>query len=402
MDYNLLNQNNQLKQFRKELRIESRNLFNRLKSIQKDSTFVDATIASLKRRNDCLLYANERCIIVDSTRNGKRMPDSFSKTIPIWIAVVNNAFLDIISKNENNSLTDTKRQELLEIWNAQLHTNLAYVSQLESDMILKFIPKFTEQLLKSSIPLKDMVLQLKKPLRPIWITHETNVLEFESIDYSVLDFLPVILLNPSKVKKDGKFDEGFSYIQGSGDDHEHWGQGLVPEIFWNYYGKIMAINSNEELNKVILELVSQWPVRDKILGKEQIPELQKRYQQSFHFIGDTHFAIGNRFSGNPIFCFETFDFVINCGAEEYSEFKDSPEKFKDVYLFIPLQEGKRGTHSLKIFLPIVFEFVQRQNSEKKGLIHCMQGEYKTIKFFIKVHLVRSGSIRFGTQLDLKI
>ena len=30
-----------------------------------------------------------RCIIVDSTRRGKSMPDALSKTIPIWCAVMN-------------------------------------------------------------------------------------------------------------------------------------------------------------------------------------------------------------------------------------------------------------------------------------------------------------------------
>lgn len=31
----------------------------------------------------------DRCIIVDSTRRGKSMPDALSKTIPIWCAVIN-------------------------------------------------------------------------------------------------------------------------------------------------------------------------------------------------------------------------------------------------------------------------------------------------------------------------
>ena len=30
-----------------------------------------------------------RCVIVDSTRRGKTMPDALSKTIPIWCAVLN-------------------------------------------------------------------------------------------------------------------------------------------------------------------------------------------------------------------------------------------------------------------------------------------------------------------------
>ncbi len=29
------------------------------------------------------------CVIVDSTRRGKSMPDALSKTIPIWCAVIN-------------------------------------------------------------------------------------------------------------------------------------------------------------------------------------------------------------------------------------------------------------------------------------------------------------------------
>ncbi|KIL55877.1 hypothetical protein M378DRAFT_173213 [Amanita muscaria Koide BX008] len=32
-----------------------------------------------------------RIILVDSTRSGKRMPDAFSKTVPIWCAVINRA-----------------------------------------------------------------------------------------------------------------------------------------------------------------------------------------------------------------------------------------------------------------------------------------------------------------------
>lgn len=30
-----------------------------------------------------------RCIVVDSTRRGKAMPDALSKTIPVWCAVIN-------------------------------------------------------------------------------------------------------------------------------------------------------------------------------------------------------------------------------------------------------------------------------------------------------------------------
>ncbi|KAA6374043.1 MAG: putative initiator tRNA phosphoribosyl transferase family protein [Streblomastix strix] len=34
-------------------------------------------------------FNKDGCIIVDSTRKGKQFPDSLSKTIPIWICVMN-------------------------------------------------------------------------------------------------------------------------------------------------------------------------------------------------------------------------------------------------------------------------------------------------------------------------
>ena len=34
---------------------------------------------------------NGRAVLVDSTRRGKRIPDSLSKTVPIWCAVINRA-----------------------------------------------------------------------------------------------------------------------------------------------------------------------------------------------------------------------------------------------------------------------------------------------------------------------
>jgi tRNA A64-2'-O-ribosylphosphate transferase len=42
----------------------------------------------------------DRCIIVDSTRKGKRVPDALSKTIPIWCATINNAVRKCALKNQ--------------------------------------------------------------------------------------------------------------------------------------------------------------------------------------------------------------------------------------------------------------------------------------------------------------
>ncbi|KAL8893842.1 MAG: hypothetical protein Q9192_004867 [Flavoplaca navasiana] len=41
-----------------------------------------------------LVADHEGCIIVDSTRRGKSMPDALSKTVPIWCAVMNRLLFD--------------------------------------------------------------------------------------------------------------------------------------------------------------------------------------------------------------------------------------------------------------------------------------------------------------------
>ena len=44
------------------------------------------------------------CIIVDSTRRGKRFPDSMSKTIPIWTCVLNRSISKHLNKIHGSSL----------------------------------------------------------------------------------------------------------------------------------------------------------------------------------------------------------------------------------------------------------------------------------------------------------
>lgn len=49
--------------------------------------------------------------------------------------------------------------------------------------------------------------------------------------------------------------EGFSYVQGSGDDHELWGQGLTPQLFWRHCTELLAC-SREDLEAVVVKLVT--------------------------------------------------------------------------------------------------------------------------------------------------
>lgn len=55
-----------------------------------------------------ILSSYNSIIIVDSTRQGKRLPDALSKTIPIWCAVINLTVLKSSNNHQSNELTSAE------------------------------------------------------------------------------------------------------------------------------------------------------------------------------------------------------------------------------------------------------------------------------------------------------
>lgn len=94
------------------------------------STIVLA-IQIVPSQSDFLWYIS--CIIVDSTRRGKRLPDALSKTIPIWCAALNRA----ISKSGLGGAE----------WDAELHTLPSIISRSEHAQIAVLIDGFADNLL---------------------------------------------------------------------------------------------------------------------------------------------------------------------------------------------------------------------------------------------------------------
>lgn len=107
-------------------------------------------------------------------------------------------------------------------------------------------------------------------MRPIWIDPSTTVLP--SFNGSQ-PFTPLICLSASKQIKEGleRRQNAFTYVQGSGDDHELWGRyatfrshetspsqhssrGLIPDIFWSSRSTLLA-TPRHDLESVIDVLV---------------------------------------------------------------------------------------------------------------------------------------------------
>ncbi|KAB8300168.1 hypothetical protein EYC80_000394 [Monilinia laxa] len=177
---------------------------------------------------------NDGCIIVDSTRRGKRMPDALSKTIPIWCCVLNHVFFP------NDPVAH------------QLYAPPQVVSNSEQAQMSTLIPQFVRAFQTLSLPLETFRERIQKPIRPIWVTPESQVSETSNV---FEDFHPVICCTVSRRVSGGEVSEG-GYIQGAGDDTENWAHGLTPNIFWANQ-QILLETSEEDLPELIETLIGQ-------------------------------------------------------------------------------------------------------------------------------------------------
>ncbi|KAJ1554987.1 hypothetical protein HK096_010654, partial [Nowakowskiella sp. JEL0078] len=353
--------------FDEEIRKEDRSLFNRIHSISRDVEFVTEVSShfsalpvwlmshkesvyfkstdghfgawdfNLRRLNWNLvkiLSNNKGCIIVDSTRHGKRMPDSLSKTIPIWCCVLNTA---IKAKKEailEKDMIEVKNMPDIQPppWDCELHILPSLVSKTEKMQIESKIPLFVEKF-RNTLPDYDKQLSdlLPKPLRPIWVTPDSRMFltrtlwlsansydseidgnlhylspqQTEFWDYESLDFIPVLCVCSSMAVPDGRIrSNGFVYIQGSADDHELWAKGLTPDLFWQNRESILNTLDSKSCENIVESIVRN--------AKNSTPE--KIGVDSFNWIGDTNIAVGSRASGQKQ--------TVDTSCEAYTFVKD--------------------------------------------------------------------------------
>ncbi|KAH9975564.1 initiator tRNA phosphoribosyl transferase [Lactifluus volemus] len=198
-------------------------------------------------------------ILVDSTRAGKRLPDALSKTVPIWCAVVNRALrLRQRGSGPPNVCGDDDAVEL--------YTPPGAVSPHEHVQIAARLDGWAASLADSSYALPALI----RPLRPLWITPTSASFPHISPD---APFLPVICVSASRAaaEAEGDIDRmevglgrragGFSYVQGSGDDHELWGQGLTPQLFWLNRVELLAC-PRDTIEELVARLVATATRRD--------------------------------------------------------------------------------------------------------------------------------------------
>ncbi|KAJ1922001.1 tRNA A64-2'-O-ribosylphosphate transferase [Mycoemilia scoparia] len=385
-----------------QLRKDAKNIYNRLKSIEEDSKFVKdvsvlypsfpifATSVYFKstdghngvwnfnlRRVNLQLFdvvKNYRgCIIVDSTRKGKMMPDSFTKTIPIWCATWNYAIKEYISKSASED--DKDHPAFSSDWDCELHTPPHLVSQSEHSQIEKLIPEFANRLLASGLDIKAIISSTRIPLRPIWVTRNQSPASLP--DFSDVSFFPIICVSASKAVEESaegvENRPGYLYVQGSADDHETWSMGLSPRLFWKH--RVEILESSQDSQDVVQRIVGENANQDPGFNTEMTESGPA--QIFWRFINNTNIAVGSRSSGRPPECWDNFSAIINCGAPEYEPNKTPALKSR--YLYLPIPEGKKGQHALGENIPMALDFARKVLlKNEKVLVHCSQGMDRSV------------------------
>ncbi|KAH8103965.1 initiator tRNA phosphoribosyl transferase [Cristinia sonorae] len=297
-------------------------------------------------------------ILVDSTRAGKRMPDALSKTVPIWCAVINRAVKRAYRDEDGGGGSGSERG-----WDDGLYTPPGVIPAQEHTQIEKKIEEWADALVNSSYALPLLTL----PLRPMWITPSTSV--FPSLPpVGERKFCPVICVSASKQVGDGieRRSSGFAYVQGSGDDHELWGMGLTPQMFWEEKDTLLQAQ-RAELPDVVAEIVAKHQSRQN--GDSDWAILPTSLTKSGGRLLITALsAIPSSLPPSLPNTQERLAYVL-ISTTLPSTFV-IPEDRKRTVLLLEMAEGKKGqTQFLHSVLPRSVEFIRKQLAD--GLHVCV-------------------------------
>ncbi|ODQ67522.1 initiator tRNA phosphoribosyl transferase [Nadsonia fulvescens var. elongata DSM 6958] len=295
------------------------------------------------------IVQNNGCIVVDSTRRGKRIPDALSKTIPIWCAVLNQAVFGIQDDNEAN---------------VGLFTSPSAVSKSEHDQIEQKIPSFLESFAKTGFDIDLLKKKLNKPLKPLWVTSSDGILPLEKPEFP--DFYPVVLCTASKMVQDGTEKRyGYTYVQGAADDHEEWADKLNPSLLWDN----VSILGNKDLTDAeLLDII------DELSNSKK---LQSGVDHVGNALDTSKIGNTNMWVGKPLCeCIDTesvksFDLIINMSS---SKIPDPAKGSNQANYNQVLPAGKKGSKTLRTLLPDIEKFFSTSVSSKcQVLVLCETG-----------------------------
>jgi tRNA A64-2'-O-ribosylphosphate transferase len=318
-------------------------------------------------------------LLVDATKRGRRMPDSFSRTVPIWCTVINRAVhrhreqkiiggvvgdssgerVDRSTSTKSHNIS-TKQEN--NFWDTELHIPPNVVSKEESAIISSKLDYLVDSLVDSDAVDIDWLSGILKnrPLRTFWITTESTIIEDLKPDYTCNGkYSPIICISASEPIEDTQFrvfnaysstnmvntekqydrhystggneDVGFFYIPGAGDDHEKWSCGLTPDLMYQHLTSLLQScrDGDDACETLVGDIVSDVDGCE-IAGMglsgdggsiSSNGSDNKESLGNYHKLGNTTLYVGTRRAGRPPECWEHFDAIVNATVKSYDGMK---------------------------------------------------------------------------------
>ncbi|MCJ1248174.1 hypothetical protein MMC30_005391 [Trapelia coarctata] len=303
---------------------------------------------SLRRLNLQVLETvgeHSGCIIVDSTRSGKSIPDALSKTVPIWCTVMNRLLFPEIPASH------------------VLYTPSNVVGQSEHAQIEDRLAGFVENITGLHLDIAALRTKLDRPLRPEWITQASSTLSSRSDK----EYYRVICCTASRQERNGDVpSDGYEYIQGAGDDSEGWSRGLTPTLFWQHSSFLLSASLDEEEDVAMLlkESEAQSPKQSLIMPIYPASATWPIYICKLDELDSANIT--------------DFDGIITCDKPLPNPtdevFKDTP---RPLLLHLDCKAGKIGSRSLRDQLPRITPFITRvasRGEHPRILFACATGK----------------------------
>lgn len=136
--------------------------------------------------------------------------------------------------------------------------------------MLARIPEGLNGLMNLSLDLASLRAQISKPVRPTWVTPETDLNHWDGDDSRRIfeHYRPVICCTSSRRVVEGEVSGRTGYIQGAGDDTENWAHGLEPTIFWEHADQLLSTAESDlpDLIQFLVASAKRLPLVDSMSG----------------------------------------------------------------------------------------------------------------------------------------
>ncbi len=261
------------------------------------------------------------------------MPDALSKTVPIWVAVLDRLlFPDEVASHP-------------------LQTPEDVVSRSEHTQIELRLPTFVSELRSLDLDVDMLRSKLNgEPIEIEWVTPDSIVLSPPE-DHANRNL--IVLCTASGRTISGR-PETFDYVQGAADDSESWARGLTPPLFWAHIEQLSK-TSEDELPAMIEGLVRARKASEVVHKPVLIQPTRNIW------IGD-HAATHT--------LHDDFDVIVSCSEQPDDVLV---EELKDKYIHLPCATGKVGSRELRLALPKLLPLIESLEPDIQVLITCHTG-----------------------------